>query len=667
VVPRTAILLLLVSAALAQAPAPRAYEALRERDWDAAIALFREAITAAPASAGLRKDLGYALLQTGDTEAARDQFAEAIRLDPSDERIALEFAFLCYETKRQAEARRAFDRLRQTGSPETRATAERAFENIDRPLAEGIARWSAVVARSPENFSARVELARLLDQRGELAPAADEYLAAWRLRPDERDLLVDAARLLLGAGRAAEARTALLAASRSSRARVAESARELLEPRYPYVPEFRAALALDPGNTELRRELAYLLLEMGQKAEAEREFRTVADQAPADLLAAAQLGFLLLERNDRPGALASFDRVLKSDDDELIAKVRAALRLPAELRRRRRAAADPSPDGGISAKEMGERSFKAGYLNDALRYFQAAHEADPSDFAVMLRLGWTYNLLRQDEQAVRWFELARRSPDPDIAADASRAYRGLRPEFASWRLTAWAFPFYSSRWHDLFSYGQVKADLRLGDLPFRPYLSLRFIGDTRGTTGEALPQYLSESSLLVALGVATRYWHGAMAWAEAGSAIRYTGANTRGRAVSDYRGGVAFARGKGHLLGDEAAGWFAETHLDGVFVSRFGNDFLVYSQNQTGYTLPAAAGLRAQAYWNGNLTFDSGRQEWANFFELGPGLRLRWDALTPSLVFSVNLLRGAYLRPVQSPRQPVFFDLRAGFSYALTR
>ncbi|MGD0013135.1 MAG: tetratricopeptide repeat protein, partial [Bryobacteraceae bacterium] len=91
--PRTAILLLLVSTALAQAPAPRAYEALRARDWDAAIALFREAITAAPASAGLRKDLGYALLQTGDTEAARDQFAEALRLDPSDERIALEFAF----------------------------------------------------------------------------------------------------------------------------------------------------------------------------------------------------------------------------------------------------------------------------------------------------------------------------------------------------------------------------------------------------------------------------------------------------------------------------------------------------------------------------------------------------------------------------------------------
>lgn len=635
-------------------PATRAYEALRAGDYDTAIALFREAIQAAPAQAALRKDLAYTYLKVGETEAARDEFAQAMQLDPPDERIALEYAFLCHETRRTAEARRIFDRLRKTGN----ATAAQAFDNIDRPLEEGIARWSAVVASAPDNFSARVELARLCEQRDELGPAANAYLAAWRLRPLERDLLVGAGRALLGLGRTAEATAALLAASRGGRPRAAEEARELLPRRYPYVAEFFSALELDPANVELRRELGFLLLEMGRKEEAEREFRSLAQQ---DLLSAAQLGFLLLERQDREGALAVLEPVLKSDDDELIARVRAALRLPAELRRRKPAEAA----GEVGPKEMGERSYKAGYLRDALKYFQAAHEADPGDFSVMLRLGQTYNLLREDDQAVRWFDLARRNPDPEAAAEAARAYKNLRPQFARWRLTAWAFPFYSSRWRDLFSYGQVKADLRLGRLPLRPYLSLRFIGDTRRTTGEALPQYLSESSFLVAFGLATRYWHGAMLWAEAGSALRYTGAAERGgRMVPDYRGGVSFARGKGHLLGGEAGGWFAETHDDGVFVSRFDNDFLLYAQNQAGYTFGGRT-LSAQLYWNGNLTADVKKQYWANFVELGPGLKVRWAPLP--FVFSVNAVRGCYLRNSGNPQATVYTDVRAGFWYAATR
>ena len=51
---------------------------------------------------------------------------------------------------------------------------------------------------------------------------------------------------------------------------MAEKARELLPARYPYVYEFEKALELDPNNFELRREFAYLLLEMGKKEDAER-------------------------------------------------------------------------------------------------------------------------------------------------------------------------------------------------------------------------------------------------------------------------------------------------------------------------------------------------------------------------------------------------------------
>lgn len=603
----------LVFCVLAQAPDPAqlAYEALRVRDYDRAVGYFQQAVAAAPGRVGIRKDLAYTYLKIGEREAAREQFAEAMRLDPADSRVALEYAFLCYETKRQAEARRVFDRLRRSGD----ATAEQAFQNIDRPLAEGIARWSEVVARTPGDYSAQLELARLAEQRDELKLAAEHYERAWRVRPAERALLLDLGRVWKALGRAEQANAALLAASRGSPPRVSEAARELLGSRYPYVPEFRRALELDPGNLELQRELAYLLLEMGKKQEAEAEFRAITERAPADLLSAAQLGFLRQQQR------------------------------------------------GVSAKEMGERSYRAGYLKDALRYFEAAHEADPADSSVMLKLGWTYNLLRQDERAISWFDLARRSPDPVIAAEATRAYRKLRPALARVRTTAWLFPFFSSRWRDVFSYGQIKTELRLGRLPFRPYLSTRFIGDTRRTTGEALPQYLSESSFLFAVGLASRYWHGLMLWGEAGEAVSYL-RRERGRMVPDYRGGIAYGRGAGRLLGAESPGWFAETHEDGVFLSRFQDDFLLYAQNQAGYTLPARGGLLAQVYLNANVTLDARRQYWANFVEFGPGARFHWKRLPESLVFSVNLLRGVYTRNTGNPRGPNFVDVRVGVWYA---
>jgi hypothetical protein len=100
-----------------------------------------------------------------------------------------------------------------------------------------------------------------------------------------------------------------------------------------------------------------------------------------------------------------------------------------EMARRRRggfaalpasAPAEPPDKATIAPKEMARRSYEKGYLQDALTYYSAAHEADPLDFGVMLRLGWTNNLLRRDRHAIRWFALARRSPEPAIAAKQPR-------------------------------------------------------------------------------------------------------------------------------------------------------------------------------------------------------------------------------------------------------
>jgi hypothetical protein len=141
---------------------------------------------------------------------------------------------------------------------------------------------------------------------------------------------------------------------------------------------------------------------------------------------------------------------------------------------------------------MAERSSKACYMKDALRYLEAAHESDPGDFDVMLKLAWTNNILHRDLVALRRFDLARRSPDPTIAHDAGVSYLNLYTIGERVHFSAWFLPIFSSRWRDAFGYGQVKVGLNTHTF-IRQYISTRLVGDSRLTN-------LSESSIIFAVG-----------------------------------------------------------------------------------------------------------------------------------------------------------------------
>jgi hypothetical protein len=58
----------------------------------------------------------------------------------------------------------------------------------------------------------------------------------------------------------------------------------------------------------------------------------------------------------------------------------AALQLPQVQAPSGRPQAGAAPPPSVEAKTMAERSVKAGYMKDALKYLQLAHESDPVDF-----------------------------------------------------------------------------------------------------------------------------------------------------------------------------------------------------------------------------------------------------------------------------------------------
>jgi hypothetical protein len=652
----------------------QAYDSLHTRDYDSAIVFFREAAARAPQRADIRKNLAYTLLKTGDNDGARDQFGEAMRMDAADFHVALEYAFLCFEAKddapaRKAEARRIFAAARDTGDPESRATAAAAFRNIDEPLRDGIARWQQALANSTPTFSGHYELAQLAEQRDETDLAAANYKAAFLLVPDRKSVLLELARVENARDNSEGMMAALIAASRGAEPRTAELAREKLPGRYPFVYEFRQALDLDPTNEALRKELAYLLLRMSDDGRASRddaigEFETFNSLYKDDYFVKAQLGLLYLADGVTDLATPLLNSVLAHGDEATSNRVRMALNLPLVLAAQPKPALNQTaPDQAVlDPRVLGERSYQAGFLKDALRYFTQARDDNPLDLSVALKLGWTNNLLHDDEAALRWFDLARTSADPAIAAEARRACLNLRPERRRFRTTVWLYPLFSSRWADVFGYGQVKTELKVKHLPAHPYASVRLAGDARRSTSGPLRQSLSESAFITALGIATEPWHGGTAWFEAGIATSYLNGNH----WSDYRGGVSYTKTRGAGLSGERPGWFLETNGDSVYISHFGEDLINYAQIRGGYT-GSLAGARIQTFWNQNFTFDVRSQYWANFAETGPGFRIHPRGFPTPVWINLSAVRGVYLRNEGNPGRPNFDDFRVGVWYAFTK
>ncbi len=559
----------------------RAYAALRDSRYDEAAAGFRRVLELQPGNAHLRKDLAYTLLKRGDRDGAREQFEAALHSDPADERTALEYGFVCYETRRPQAARRTFLRLKSSQDKEIRKVAEQAFENVDRPLREGIERWSEAVQRAPRQWSAHEELAQLAETRDLLDLAAEHYEHAWRLRPAQSSLLLDLARVWTELGDAKRARQTLVAAWRSGNPRVAETARELLDGEIPRDSDLALAVTTEAGG------------------------ETTASPA-------------------------------------------------------------------LPAREMGERSLASSYLNDAHRYFEQAHKDDPADANVIYKLGVTSNLLGRDREALNWFDQARRSTDADVRDKARSAYESLRPSFSRFSLNAWTIPFYSSRWNDVFFYGQMRGEWTRPGRALIPYVSLRFVGDSQGRAegrGPATPLFLSENSVIAGAGLHWRLSPRLYLWGEAGESVSYLGHRQDSALMRpDYRGGVSYLHGWGRLLGSSEGGLFAETNLDGVYASRFNHDMLLYIQSRSGRTFSRSlSGWQAQAYFAWNVTLDLKGEYWGNVVEFGPGARFTSPALPKGMSFRVEMLRGAHLVNDSNPGGPRYWDLRTGMWYAFSR
>ena len=190
---------------------------------------------------------------------------------------------------------------------------------------------------------------------------------------------------------------------------------------------------------------------------------------------------------------------------------------------------------------------------------------------------------------------------------------------------------------------------------------MRFIGDTRQTLNRGMalpPQYLSESSFIAARWRRHQPWRGLTGWFEAGEAMKYLGSRKDvGAMIPDYRGGLAFARGFGHLLTPSVARAVLRNqrrrHLCQPVPERHAAVFAKPRRLHVAGSRDRPDSRR-RSIWNWNVTVDLKGQYWANYFETGPGLRFRVQPMPRHMAFTISAVRGNYL--VQEGNPP-----RSGF------
>lgn len=675
-------LLLLRCPLPAQAPAQdplhpilsQAYEDLRRKEYDRAVEKFRRVLEMDPTRIMLYRELGYALVKMGETEKAIEAFEAYGRSKPDDFHNILELGYLYYQTKNPEKALELFGRARQAPDQKLAAQAQQAYQAAEQPMLADIARWSKALEATPANDDAREALAEAYTRHGDTQKAIEQFRQLRRQAPLRVRHLVILARLWEKSGNRELANAYHLLASRSQEPRVAEMGLAGLGNRYPFAAEFEKALELEPDQQQVRRELGYLYIQVKQPEAAVAHFERVIKNEPKDYQSLAQLGFLYADLGRRAEAVRAFEQVRREAPAELAEKAAVALeRLGA------RPAASPAPapsppppvkpaDDDLKTrihqhKQMGYASIQKSYLEAAAQEFEQVHRLDPNDYQAIMQLGYIYNSMKKDEVAIKWFRLARSSPDEKVAAEARRAVRNLSAPFKKVITTVWAMPLASSRWETIFGYGQMKTEYRIKSLPFRPYLSVRFTGDARTTTGGPLPQILSDDGIVVGVGAVGRVYKNLWAWGEAGNAVSFLNNRPRGiqRSEPDYRGGLAFYRVWGPTLFQNEARRFVDLTFDAVYLSRFQHNAVFYTQSKTGYQLPAYRGFHHQPFVAVNVAADARGDYFSNFVEFGPGYRFGFDKLKHLHAY-VAFLRGVYTtqgrRLRNTVRGPNFTEFR---------
>jgi tetratricopeptide (TPR) repeat protein len=259
--------------------------AARLPEWHDDFSLYRAAAAVSPRSARIRYNLGNAWLQKGDFAQAEEEYRNALGIYPdfADALANLGMAFL-----QQGNGKAALDTLQQAAdrlpkNPEIRVNLGSARRLLGDD-AGALAEFRRAIALVPGSANAWNNLGSLLLRRDDVPGAVTALEKAADANPGFALFRVNLADAYNAAGRPQDARR-----------------------------QFEEADRLDASLPEVARGRGEIALQRGDRADAEREFRTAALGTPPSARACNWLGWILSQKGDLTGAVAAYDKALSID------------------------------------------------------------------------------------------------------------------------------------------------------------------------------------------------------------------------------------------------------------------------------------------------------------------------------------------------------------------
>jgi tetratricopeptide (TPR) repeat protein len=304
--------LLLLAALLAQSVDFEAAgkKAMEARNYQEAIAAFRQAVAADASDYAAHFNLGFAYTMAGQDAQAAEEFKTVLDLHPGVFEAQLNLAVSLLRLSRFAEAEAAY-----RVALSIKADSAAAEEGLGQALARGNKRAEAephyrkAAGLDPAYGNSLLQLAAIYEANHQ----ADEAIAIFREFPADPAAQERMGALLLQSGRSAEAIPPLeFAVARSATpANRLALAQAYVKEKQPSKAEPLAAatLAQAPEDDEVRMFYGRLLRDQRKFAEAAAQFQTVATRQPKSVQAWNELAGVFLVAEKFPQALEAFDHV----------------------------------------------------------------------------------------------------------------------------------------------------------------------------------------------------------------------------------------------------------------------------------------------------------------------------------------------------------------------
>jgi len=178
----------------------RGIQALDDKDWPGAAALFRKGLELDPDHAALRHRLGTALYMMGDVRGAQDQFERVVRTSPGNQLAQYSLGVLLQAQGRHAEAIEHFSIALNTKANYTDARLRLAnsLRHVGR-AADALPHYDQVLVETPDNTEARFNRAMAFVQLHRYRDARKALSDAMKAHPDQPLFAHGLARLLAAA------------------------------------------------------------------------------------------------------------------------------------------------------------------------------------------------------------------------------------------------------------------------------------------------------------------------------------------------------------------------------------------------------------------------------------------------------------------------------------